>query len=346
MANVRRPAPGWQLPEAEATPERVYRDRRRLLLGLGGLGIAAVLGRPRVAAAEGTPGAAAPGCDAGARGEGPSGAAAGGDGGPVAESGASGIVGYPAVRNERFVLDRPVTAEALVAAAPIFDEMGADRARIPELARGLVLRPWTVHVGGQVSKPLTLDVDQLAARLGLEERLYRHRCVEAWSMAVPWTGFPLRKLIELAQPSSKARFVRFVSFSRPEQAPGWYATKRVFPYYEALTLEEATNELAFVATGIYGHPLPAHHGGPLRLVLPWKYGFKSAKSIVSIQLGEQRFGTFWNDLSPGNYSWTSNVDPSETHPWSQAEETPLGSTESRKTLPFNGYGEWVAKLYG
>jgi sulfoxide reductase catalytic subunit YedY len=164
-------------------------------------------------------------------------------------------------------------------------------------------------------------------------------------MAVPWTGIPLRRLVELAQPTAKARFVRFLSFARPEEAPAWYATKRVFPYYEALTLAEASHDLAFLATGIYGHTLPAQHGAPIRLVVPWKYGFKSIKSIVALQFMQERPGTFWNDLSPGSYSFASNVDPTETVPWPQKEETMLGTDEKRPTLPFNGYGALVGSLY-
>ena len=165
-------------------------------------------------------------------------------------------------------------------------------------------------------------------------------------MAVPWTGFPLAKLVELCERlPDRGQFVRFVSAARPDEMPGWYASRRVFPYYEALTIEEATHELAFVATGIYGHPLPPQHGAPIRLVLPWKYGFKSAKSIVAIQFTDERPGTFWNTLSPKKYGWSSNVDPTETVPWSQSHETMLGGEEQRPTLPFNGYGELVAKLY-
>jgi len=186
-----------------------------------------------------------------------------------------------------------------------------------------------------------LDVDLLAKRLGLEERLYRHRCVEAWAMAVPWIGFPLRKLVELARPLPKARFLRMLSASLPD-APGWRASRRIFPYYEALSLEEATHELAFLATGIYGHALPPQHGAPLRLVVPWKYGFKSLKSIVAFQFTENRPGTFWNDLSPANYGWLSNVDPKETTPWPQHEERcsarargerPSPSTATRSRWP-------------
>jgi methionine sulfoxide reductase catalytic subunit len=250
-----------------------------------------------------------------------------------------------AARNPAYVLDRPLTEEKLAAGHNIFDEFSGKRDDVAEATRRFRTRPWTLHIGGQVAKPLTLDVDELITRLGQEERLYRHRCVEAWSMAVPWTGIPLRRLVELAQPTAKARYLRLLSFARPEEAPAWYATKRVFPYYEALMMSEATNELAFLATGIYGHTLPGQHGAPIRLVVPWKYGFKSIKSIVALQFTEQRPGTFWNDLSPGNYSFLSNVDPSETIPWPQNEETPLGTDEKRPTLPFNGYGSLVASLY-
>jgi sulfoxide reductase catalytic subunit YedY len=185
----------------------------------------------------------------------------------------------------------------------------------------------------------------LARRLGLEERLYRFRCVETWAMAVPWTGFPLAKLVELAEPLAKARYLRFVSAARPEEMPGWYATRRVFPYYEALTLAEAVHPLAFVATGIYGHPLPPQHGAPLRLVLPWKYGFKGAKSIVALQFTAERPGTFWSDLAPDKYDFFANVDPSVARPWPQSHESLLGSEERRPTLPFNGYADLVASLY-
>jgi sulfoxide reductase catalytic subunit YedY len=164
-------------------------------------------------------------------------------------------------------------------------------------------------------------------------------------MAVPWTGFPLRELVEICRPRDSARFVRFISVA-DSSLPGWYGSRRVFPYYEALTMEEAMNELAFVATGIYGHPLPPQHGAPLRLVLPWKYGFKSIKSIVGIQFTPERPGTFWNDLSPEVYDWHSNVLPAAfLGSWSQTSETMLGTGEVHETRPYNGYAEQVAHLY-
>jgi sulfoxide reductase catalytic subunit YedY len=263
----------------------------------------------------------------------------------AAQETAAGRLPHPATRNPRYTLDRPLTPEALASRHNIFDEMTSDRKEVWRVAERLRTSPWTVHIGGQVPKPLTLDVDELTRRLGLEERLYRFRCVEAWSMAVPWTGFPLRKLVDMAQPTARAKYLRMVSFSRPEEAPGWYASRRVFPYYEALTLAEATHELTLLATGIYGHALPGQHGAPLRLVVPWKYGLKGLKSIVAFQFTEERPGTFWNDLSPGQYSWESNVEPDVPRPWPQNEEVMLGTSERRPTLLYNGYADLVAPLY-
>ncbi len=181
----------------------------------------------------------------------------------------------------------------------------------------------------------------------LEERVYRHRCVEPWSMVVPWTGYPLRALIEKFRPLSTANFVRFVSFDRPDEAIGqrsqpWYP----WPFYEALRMDEAINELAFVATGIYGEPLPKQHGAPLRLVVPWKYGFKSLKSIARIEFLERQPSTFWPDVWPLEYGFYSNVVPTVPHPrWSQAEEVPLGELDPIPTRLFNGYAPFVGHLY-
>jgi sulfoxide reductase catalytic subunit YedY len=250
-----------------------------------------------------------------------------------------------AKRNPLYTLDRPLTVESVAARHNIFDELASEHDKVWQAAKDFRTSPWKIHIGGQVTRQLVFDVSELVSRFGVEERLYRHRCVETWAMAVPWTGFPLRSLVELAQPLSKAKYVRMVSAARPDEMPGWYATRRVFPYYEALTMAEATHELSFLATGIYGHALPPQHGAPLRLVVPWKYGFKSIKSIAAFEFTEERPGTFWNELSPGKYAFSSNVDPAETMPWSQAEETMIGTGEKRPTLPYNGYAELVAKLY-
>jgi sulfoxide reductase catalytic subunit YedY len=180
----------------------------------------------------------------------------------------------------------------------------------------------------------------------LEERLYRHRCVEAWAMAVPWTGFPLAALLKQAEPQPGARYVRFESFDRPAETSRQSGRSDPWPYTEGLTLAEATNELAFIATGMYGHALLKQHGAPVRLVVPWKYGFKSAKSIVRIELTAEKPATFWNTVSPHEYGFEANVDPAVPHPrWSQAAERMLGTREVRETQRFNGYGEWVGNLY-
>jgi sulfoxide reductase catalytic subunit YedY len=301
--------------ESEATPESVWRDRRRVLQSLGFGALALTVGRVGARAEEAPTSSPAPGTE------------------------------YPAKRNPAYTLDRPLTDEPLAARSTIFDEMSAERDKVAAAASRLRLAPWTVQFGGHVKETRTFDVTDLIRRFGLEERLYRHRCVETWAMAVPWTGFPLARLVGLAEPLAKAKYVRMLSVARPEEMPSFYATRRVFPYYEALTLEEATHELAFVATGIYGHPLPPAHGAPLRLVLPWKYGFKSAKSVVAFEFLPERPGTFWSELSPDKYDFFANVDPKATNPWPQSHETMLGSDEPRPTLPYNGYGELVARLY-
>jgi sulfoxide reductase catalytic subunit YedY len=203
-----------------------------------------------------------------------------------------------------------------------------------------------VEVAGLVVRPRTYDIDDLVRAFPLEERVYRHRCVEAWAMAVPWTGFPLAALIQSAEPLPAARFVRFVSFHRPSQAGGQSDRSQPWPYNEGLTLDEATNELAFIATGMYGHPLLKQHGAPVRLVVPWKYGFKSAKSIVRVELTARQPATFWNTMAPHEYDFAANVNPDVPHPrWSQRTERMLGTDEVRPTQLYNGYGEWVAKLY-
>ena len=345
----------WEIPEREVTPEGAYNTRRAFLrlLALGGLAAPAFAGSRLLLAQDRSAGAAcppAPSCTPEpARGEAcastePTPRPAAPDAvfdtlrGPTARL-------YPARRNPRFTLDRPLTPEAVAARHNIFDEFTLDRARVWEVAAPFRSRPWQIEVRGLVARPLTLDVDDLIRKMGLEERVYRLRCVETWAMAVPWTGFPFRRFLDWIRPLGSARFIRMVSFDRPEEAPGWNASRRRFPYYEALTIEEAAHDLAFLATGIYGHSLPNQHGAPIRLAVPWKYGFKSIKSIVRFELTEQRPPTFWSDLSPRNYTFAANVDPGVPQPWPQDEERMLGSGERRKTLLYNGYSAEVAALY-
>ncbi len=213
-------------------------------------------------------------------------------------------------------------------------------------ANALKTSPWTVKIDGLVEKPFEIGVDDLIKKIGLEERLYRHRCVEAWSMAVPWTGFPLSKLVALAKPSSGAKYVRFETFMDKATAPGQRVFYYPWPYIEGLTMAEAGNDLPFVVTGIYGKPLPNQFGAPIRIAVPWKYGFKSAKSIVKVSFTAERPKTFWEGLQASEYGFWANVNPAVPHPrWSQASERVLGTDQRVPTLIYNGYGEQVAGLY-
>jgi methionine sulfoxide reductase catalytic subunit len=310
---------GWEIPERDATPESSYLTRRRFLEAAAVSVLAASCGvpavKPEVAekVRKTLPKAAPP---------------------------------YPASRNAKFALDRELTDEIVAAAYNNFYEFSSEK-EIWSRTAAFRTDPWTLEITGLVAKPLTLTIDDLARTFPLEERLYRHRCVEAWAMAVPWTGVPLALVLAKAEPKHEARFVRFVSFSDPQQQPGvkdqpWYP----WPYYEGLRIDEAMNPLTMLVTGMYGHALAKQHGAPVRLVVPWKYGYKSAKSIVRIELTDTQPHTFWNDLQPLEYPFDSNVNPRAPHPrWSQASERLIGTLDVRKTLPFNGYGAWVAAMY-
>jgi sulfoxide reductase catalytic subunit YedY len=205
-----------------------------------------------------------------------------------------------------------------------------------------------VVTAGLVERPQVFDFDELVRQLSLEERLYRFRCVEAWAMTVPWSGFVLRDLIKLAKPLSSARFVRFVTANKPLEMTGIPGCPECpFPYHEGLRMDEAMNDLTFIATGLYGKPLPRQNGAPLRVVLPWKYGFKGAKSLVRIDFLDHQPATFWPRLSPGEYDFVANVDPEVPHPrWSQKTEMLISSGNRVDTMKYNGYGQWVASLYG
>jgi len=252
---------------------------------------------------------------------------------------------YPAKRNEKYALDRPITDEKVNGSYNNFYEFGTSK-NVTTAAQALTIRPWTVKIEGMVEKPMEVGIDDLIRKLTLEERTYRHRCVEAWGMAIAWTGFPFAKLVEFARPLGSAQYVRMETFLDKKMAPGqrqpWYP----WPYVEGVTMAEATNELAFLVTGAYGHPLARQHGAPLRLALPWKYGFKSIKSIVSFNFTDKRPRGMWEALQPSEYGFWANVNPQVPHPrWSQASEEIIGTGERRPTLLFNGYGEYVADLY-
>lgn len=253
----------------------------------------------------------------------------------------------PARPNPRYTLDRPLTGRVEAAKYNNFYEFTSGKDVWKSVDRFLT-RPWQVAVTGMVRKPRVYDVDELVRTMPLEERSYRHRCVEAWAMAVPWTGFPLAELVRRAEPLAGATHVRFLSFLCKDQAPnqGGFFTTDLWPYHEGLTLAEATNELAFLAVGVYGRELPKQHGAPVRLVTPWKYGFKGIKSIVEISFTDHRPPTFWSSLGPDEYGFWANVNPEVDHPrWSQKSERMLGTGERRPTVIFNGYGEYVAHLY-
>jgi len=307
---------GWEIPESEATPEAAFLNRRNLLkaMGMGSLAMAA--------------GAALPGRAA------------------FAEDAADPSAGlYPAKRDEKYTLDRPITDEKLVTHYNNFYEYGEDK-DIADRAQQLKIRPWTITIDGMVEKPQTLAIDDLLKRVQLEERLYRHRCVEAWSIAVPWTGFPLKALVDIAKPLSGAKYIQMTTFMDKAMAPGqkmfWYP----WPYVEGVTMDEAMNELSLLGTGMYGHPMPKQDGAPLRLVLPWKYGFKSIKSIVKFSFVDKRPVGLWEKLQPQEYGFWANVNPAVPHPrWSQATERVIGTNKRVPTLIWNGYGDFVAHLY-
>jgi sulfoxide reductase catalytic subunit YedY len=306
---------GWEIPEREATPEHFFFDRRAFLKATG---IAAIALSPTLARAQRLSDAPDPTADL-----------------------------YPAKKNEKYVLDRPITDEKINTNYNNFYEFGVDK-YISRTAQGLRTRPWTVKIDGMVEKEQELAIDDLIRKMPLEERLYRHRCVEAWGMAIPWSGFPLAKLVELAKPLAGAKYVRMETFKDSTMAPGQRGINSFWPwpYVEGLTMAEATNELAFMVTGAYGKPVSKPQGAPLRLAVPWKYGFKSIKSIVRFNFTDERPKTFWELSGPTEYGFWANVNPQVPHPrWSQATETFLTTRERRPTLLFNGYGEFVADLY-
>jgi sulfoxide reductase catalytic subunit YedY len=324
----------WNLPEREVTPEKAVQaesatragriSRRRLLAGLALGGVALAGGGAWWALR------------------------AGSDAEVLAPEQEGAVVKglYPAPLSKRYNnAGRAMTEEAAAARYTNFYEFSQTKAVWNRIGRFKPL-PWKVEVTGLVAKPHTYDLDDLVRAFPLEERIYRFRCVETWAMVVPWTGFPLASLLRKAEPLPGAKYVRFVTFTRPAEAPRQNDPSMPWPYNEGLTLAEATNDLTFLATGMYGHPLLKQHGAPVRLVVPWKYGFKSAKSLVRIELTAEQPATFWNTLIPREYDFEANVNPEVPHPrWSQANEQMLGTGERRRTLLYNGYGEQVANLY-
>ena len=306
---------GWEIPERLATPEHLVFDRRKLLIG----GASAIALAPWAAKAQRV-------TDLDKLPD------------PTANL-------YPAKRNEKYALDRPITDEKINAHYNNFYEFNSSK-EVADQAQKLPIRPWTVKIDGMVEKPMEIGIDDLIRKMTLEERTYRHRCVEAWGMAIAWTGFPFAKLVDFARPLGSAKFVQMETFMDPKVAPGQNQTWYPWPYVEGLTMAEATNEIAFLATGAYGHPMAKQHGAPLRLAVPWKYGFKSIKSIVRFSFVEKRPVGMWEKLQASEYGFWANVNPEVPHPrWSQATEEIIGTGERRATLLFNGYGDYVADIY-
>ena len=264
----------------------------------------------------------------------------------VSESLKKKNIGNSAInRNFKYKLDREITPQDINSKYNNFYEFGSHK-EIWRKAQRLSLRPWAVSFSGMVEKDIIMDIDDIIKKMSIEERLYRHRCVEAWAMAVPWLGFELGELIRYINPIGNPKYVVFETFLNPKVAPGqkqyWYP----WPYTECLTMEEALNELTFMVTGAYGENLVPQHGGPMRLAVPWKYGFKSIKSVVRISFGNNRVRSFWEQLQPKEYGFWANVNPGYDHPrWSQKSEKLLGTNRRVPTQIYNGYGKYVAHLY-
>jgi methionine sulfoxide reductase catalytic subunit len=291
---------------SEITDEKQYLDRRAFLAGLAGAGILLTLGERR-ALAEG-----------------------------IAREGGARLAG----------IDDKLTPYESVTTYNNFYEFGTDKEDPAVNARNFRTRPWKVKIDGEVAKPADYDFDDLIKPYKLEERVYRHRCVEAWSMVIPWQGFPLRDLIARVQPTSKAKFVEFTTLLDPQQMPGQKSRTLPWPYLEGLRMDEAMHPLTLMVTGLYGKTLPNQNGAPLRLVTPWKYGFKGCKSIVRIRFTESQPMNTWQAIAGDEYGFYANVNPAVDHPrWSQARERRIGELFKRPTLPFNGYADQVAGLY-
>ena len=295
------------IPSSEITPEGVYLNRRQFMKLAGGAGAAALLAACGVQPPENV---AAP--------------------------------EVPALVDE---LGEPANTFEQITHYNNYYEFTTDKEGVANLAEDFPTTPWQVEVGGLVQNPRTYDIDQLRA-FPQEERIYRLRCVEAWSMVIPWTGFPLAKLLAEVEPMTSARYVAFTTKMDEEHMPGLKSPFYTWPYTEGLRLDEAMNDLALLVTGLYGKDLPPQDGAPIRLAVPWKYGFKSVKSIVKIDLVEEIPETLWNTVAANEYGFYANVNPDVHHPrWSQATERRIGETKRRETLLFNGYTEQVSALY-
>ena len=309
---------------SEITPEQVYLSRRRFMKGVGALAASSfILAACGVQAPTKTP---------------PTDEVAGATASPV-------VAGFPPLSASSDELGTSLTTYEAITNYCNFYEFTTRKEDVARQAQDFRTSPWTVEVGGLVHKPRTFDLDDLL-RFTQEERIYRLRCVEAWSMVIPWVGFPLARLLDEVEPMSKAEYVRFETLYDPKQMPGLESSFYTWPYVEGLRVDEAMHDLTILATGLYGKPLPAQNGAPVRLVVPWKYGFKSIKSIVKIDLVEEMPTSLWMAAAPREYGFYANVNPQVDHPrWSQATERRIGEGRRVQTMLFNGYADEVAHLY-
>jgi methionine sulfoxide reductase catalytic subunit len=322
-----------KIDRSEITPEHLYLSRRKFIKGLAATGGALALAACAPASSEPTrepqsvTATQAPGQPDTARTQEPTRPA------------------FPSVSAETDELGDKLTSAAAINSYNNYYEFSLSKEGVAPLAEGFETSPWTVRVGGLVNRPHDFNMGELLS-FPHKERIYRLRCVEAWSMVVPWIGFPLARLLEQVEPTAEAKFVRFETLYDPERMPGQRGGLFQWPYIEGLRLDEAMHDLTILATGIYGHPLLPQTGAPIRLVVPWKYGFKYIKSIVKIDLVAEMPDTFWASQSPSEYGFYANVNPNVSHPrWSQATERRIGESGRRQTLMFNGYEEQVADLY-
>lgn len=307
-----------KISSSDITPERVYLNRRQFMKATGIAATAALLAACGVNAPA-TPAPAAPASSGGAL--------------PATASKTTDELG-----------DKLNSYEEITNYNNYY-EFSLDKGEVAQVAKGFKTSPWTVQVGGLVNKPRAFSMDDLL-KFAQEERIYRLRCVEAWSMVIPWVGFPLSALLKQVEPQGSARYVRFETLQNPDAMPGQKNWMFEWPYVEGLRLDEAMHNLTILATGLYGKPLPPQDGAPIRLVVPWKYGFKGCKSIVKIDLVADMPTSFWMKSAPDEYGFYANVNPNVPHPrWSQATERRIGELARRKTLLFNGYGDQVASMY-
>lgn len=312
---------GIEIPSSEITPEHIYHSRRRFMKGAAAMSAAALVAAACRPQTTNVP-----------RGSAPSTGTEGEDPGQVA-----------ATTDE---LGDTLTDYQDVITYNNYYEFTTDKQTVSFLAEDFQTSPWQVQVGGLVRNPGVYDIDALHTQFDQEERIYRLRCVEAWSMVIPWMGFPLQKLLAAVEPLPEAKYVRFETLYDPEQMPGQKSNWFDWPYVEGLRLDEAMNDLTLLATGLYGKDLLPQNGAPIRVVIPWKYGFKSIKSIVKIDLVDIQPVSLWMSAAPNEYGFYANVNPEVPHPrWSQASERRIGELGRRKTLKFNGYEEQVASLY-